>query len=149
MATDETEHQPRATTASIDRRVERLEIAQTEMDRKVAALDVKVDYIRQFMELRFSTLEASLGATGAKLDAFMAKIDTMTQDNMQKQADLDASPLGRQVSKRLSDLEEQADKAAGFMTTARGLGYIISAYVVPAVAVTISTLALLRSFGAF
>jgi hypothetical protein len=129
---------PRPTTASIDRRVERLEQAQTEMDRKVAALDVKVDYLKELMTLRFSALEASISVQGSKLDTFMAKIESLIQEGMKQQGDLDASALGRSINKRITALEEGEEKHEVLLHQFQGFSALIRFYLLPIAAIAIS-----------
>lgn len=111
------EHHERPTTASIDRRVERLElaqerlgVAQAETDRKVDQLDAKVEYIKEFMSLRFTGLENSLATSVARFDAFTSKIEALIVKGMEQQADLDASPLGRSINRRIGELEGLAER---------------------------------------
>jgi uncharacterized coiled-coil protein SlyX len=128
----------RETVASLGRRIERLEGITSEQDKKLDRLDFRVASIHDLMELKFTTLATQNETTSRKLDNFMEKIDLLISKGLEQQGDLEATALGRQVSKRLVELEGIALKNTKFRESARGVGYLLSAYILPAVAVTVS-----------
>lgn len=118
----------RPTTASIDRRVERLESSQAETDRKVDLLASKLGYLDDLIKLKFTTVEAAIGAQSAKLDSFMAKMDALVLESTRQSSDLEGTPIGRQVSSRLSKVEittdehqSELDKVEGAIWLVRGI----------------------------
>ena len=137
----------RPTTASIDRRVERLELAQAETDRKVDQVALKMEYMSELMSLKFSSMESSQSAMGSKLDTFMTKIDALIAEGMKQASDLRAMPLGRQVDDRLLRLEQQADQAENFISQARGFGGTFRLYVLPVLAMVVAITAVLVRLG--
>ena len=110
----------RPTTASIDGRVARLEAAQAATDRKVDSLAEKLSYMDDLIKLKFSTVEASIGAQSAKLDSFMARIDKLIEEGLRTAGDLDSTPVGRSVNKRLSEVERITDDHQARIDEQRG-----------------------------
>lgn len=95
----------RATTASIDRRVERLEESQGIMQSAINALSTDVQllksdlsHIRDLMGSRFSTVEATLSTLAAKLDQLL----TLGQSWA---GDLTQTPAGRMTMEAMTRLE--------------------------------------------
>lgn len=138
----------RPTTASIDRRVERLEHAQAETDRKIDQVSMQVGFVKEMMDLKFTSIEA-----------FMKRIEEMIADATKNAGDIRANPLGRQVDDRLAKLERRADELISSerivkledkveilddnAVRAAGLGGVVRAYVIPALALILSGIAIL------
>ena len=95
----------RPTTASIDRRVERLEIAQSETDRKVDALGSKLSFLEEFMKLQFDGLRVGLSAQQTEFKAFVNRIDALILEGTKQSGDLSSTPAGRQIVKALETLQ--------------------------------------------
>lgn len=121
--TDEPHERP--TTASIDRRVERLEASQAATDKKVDELTFKLGYMDEFNKLKFGTLEAQNGALSSKLDSFMARIDQLITDSYKQAADLQATPLGRQIDGRLTRVETDTDKHQSDIDRVQGAIWLV------------------------
>jgi len=124
--TDETHERP--TTASIDRRVERLELSQAATERKVDELTAKLGYMEEFLKLKFSVLEAGQSTQTTRFEAFTSKIDAMIHETVRQAGDLEASAVGRGVSRRLVELERVTeshqtalDQVSGAVVFFRGL----------------------------
>jgi hypothetical protein len=141
MTSDEDQH-ARPTTASIDRRVERLELAQAETTRKVDALGVSMDFLKELMGLKFAGLESALASQNSKLDVFIAKIDGLIEKGQEQAVDLDASPLGRAIGRRLSSLEASREAHDDVLGAMGGFGAGIRQYVVPIISVSVAAAAL-------
>lgn len=133
-----TEGESRPTTASIDRRVERLEIAQADTNRKVDQLGVEMRFMKEFMETKFSVVELSLGNHSTKFDNFVMKIEGMIAESLKAQGDIEATPIGRQVSSRLASLEGRIDNLDTFLDQFRGFGSGFRFYILPVAAIALS-----------
>lgn len=118
----------RATTATIDRRVERLE--------------QQVGFMRELMDLRFAAVESAVTANSQKLDAFILKIETLITDALKQSADLRAQPLGRQVDDRLVAVESRVSEIDRYVLSQQGFGAAVRSYVLPVASVVVSILAL-------
>lgn len=81
----------RATTATLDRRVERLEVAQAETNRTVDRLVLGQDHLRELVLARFSTIDATSANANTKLDRLFG----LFQEDAQKTA---AAEIERQKS---------------------------------------------------
>ena len=110
----------RPTTASIDRRVERLEASQAATDRKVDSLSERLGYMDDFIKLRFSTVEAAINAQSSKLDVFMSRIESLMLEAARSAGDLEATAAGKQVNGRLKAIETLADEHQSEIDQFRG-----------------------------
>ena len=136
MTTDETP--PRATTASIDRRVERLEVALESQRASMSALERKVDssiehqgYTDELLRMKFTGLEAGQSTASAKFDAFVARFDNTMAEAMRSAGDLEATAVGKLVNTRLARVEDRTethqsdiDQMRGALAFARGLALV-------------------------
>jgi len=112
----------RASLASVDARVARLEQAQAETDAKIGLIQLEQQHTRELMNSKFATLEATMNANTSKLDQFIARIENMILDATKQSGDLTASPVGRQVDQRLTRLEAKTEIAESFMDRLNGMG---------------------------
>lgn len=99
----------RATTATLDRRVERLETAQAETNRTVDKLALGQDHLRELVLARFSTLDAQAANTSTKLDRLF---ELFQNDNLQQARDLSNwrdTPPGKEYTAEMAGLKEQRD----------------------------------------
>lgn len=151
MSTPDEDHagNSRPTTASIDRRVERLEIGQAETTRKVDALGVQMDYLKELTTMRFASMDTTLAAHGTKLDLFITKIDALILRGQEQAGDLSSTPMGRSLEKRISSLEISRDANDDAMQAVRGFGSGFRQYVIPSIAVVLSVLAFASQMGWF
>jgi len=103
----------RATTASIDRRVERLEQAQAEMAQQIALVQLEQSHLKELVNSRFSSLESAIGMLGAKLDSITTLIQAASADAM-------ATPAGRNALATLTQLQAQVDTHDQLINQAQG-----------------------------
>jgi hypothetical protein len=110
----------RPSTASIDRRVERLEISHAEMQRTVDRLEVGMANLKEVMGLRFSGIEAAHRATDIQITSLAEKVDITNKfiqsaiaESNKMASEVDATPAGRLVSAEIKELQtsrESTDK---------------------------------------
>lgn len=112
----------RASLASVDARVARLEQAQADTDAKIGLISLEQQHTRELMNSKFSTLEATLNAQGSKLDQFIQRIEAMILDATKQSGDLTSSPVGRLVDGRLVRLEAKAEITESFLDQLKGMG---------------------------
>lgn len=112
----------RASLASVDARVARLEQAQAETDSKVALIQLEQTHTRELMNSRFTTLEVGIAGQGKKLDDFIARIEAMVMEATKSSGDLTASPVGRQVDSRITKLESRTELHNEFIDQLKGMG---------------------------
>lgn len=133
--------EPKATTASIDRRVERLEGLVAEQSNAISLLSAEQKHLRELMTMQFDGLDAQLKLQGAKLDAFISRIDTFIDSTNRQSGDLQATAVGRAVDERLDNLEKTVNNNAKFIA---GFGGIM-----PMVSIVGSLVAVAKAFGLF
>lgn len=112
----------RASLASVDARVARLEQAQAETDSKVALIQLEQTHTRELMNSRFTTIEVGIAGQGKKLDDFIARIEAMVLEATKSSGDLTSSPAGRQVDMRLTRLESATELQGSFIDQLKGMG---------------------------
>jgi hypothetical protein len=139
---DDLEHPGRPTTASIDRRVGRLEDAQAATDRKVDQLALQLGYVKDLMEMKLTTMQSAIDANASRFDALATKIEGMIADATKNAGDLRANPLGRQIDDRLKELEGTVEAHDKALNQYQGFGYGLRAYVLPVLAFALSIAAL-------
>ena len=116
------EQQPsRATMASVDARVARLEQAQADTDGKIGLIQLEQTHTREIMTARFTALEVGQTAQTQKLDQFITRIETMILDATRSSGDLTSSPAGRQVHERLTKLETRSEMQESFIDNLKGM----------------------------
>ena len=93
----------RATTQSLDRRVERLEVANAELSRTVDRLELGQDHLKEMMSARFSTVEATQQATNAKLDQLSTYLQGLVAAAQAQQIAWRETPAAKEI---LQDLDE-------------------------------------------
>lgn len=86
------------TIRAVEARVARLEIA-------LERVELEQKHQREVWDLRFDSIKSDISGVGAKLDAFVAKIDLLIAEGQKQSLDLEASPLGRRVANELRALE--------------------------------------------
>lgn len=111
---------PRPSISSVDARVARLEEAQLRQDGQMQLIQLEQQHIREIMTSRFVSLEASQNSLGSKLDNFIGKMETLITEGMKQQADLDASPLGRQINDRIKVTETWVEISKEYAAEQRG-----------------------------
>lgn len=121
--------QPRASVASVDARLARLETAQAEQVKAQAGTDAQIkliqleqQHMRELMNSRFTTIENGIVSQGRKLDDFIARIEGLMTEAMKTAGDLTATPVGRQVSDRLSKVETKQEIHETFIDQMKGMG---------------------------
>lgn len=112
---DETVSNGRASIASVDARVARLEDAQAKTDGTLVLVQAEQTHLRELISARFQTIENSLAAQGSKLDQFVTRIEAMILDATKQAGDLTASPVGRQVHDRITKLEMTVERHDTFV----------------------------------
>jgi uncharacterized coiled-coil protein SlyX len=117
-----TEDTPRASLASVDARVARLERAQAETDTKIGLLNLEQQHTRELMNSRFETLEMAVNAQTQKLDAFIGRIESVILTATKNSGDLSSSPVGREVDRRLTKLEAATEVHESFIDQLKGMG---------------------------
>lgn len=111
-------------------------------------IQLEQTHIREIMTSRFVGLESQLNNQSSKLDNFIGKIETLISEGMKQQADLEASPLGRQIDERLKRTELWVDISKEFHAEQRGQRKVITALVGGnAVAALTAVWALLQGMG--
>lgn len=153
MATEEQGSRP--TISSVDARVSRLEesqgrleAAQIRQDGVLQLVQLEQTHLREIMTSRFGGLESQMQAQGAKLDNFIGKIDTLITEGMKQQADLEASPLGRQIERRLTGVEAWEGVSRAFHAEVRGMTKVIAAiFGTSLVSLALAVMALLNALG--
>lgn len=97
------------TTASIERRVERLEVQQDELQRSVNVMATAVElvkveqgHMKELMGAKFNMLEAAVSSLAAKFDAFALTINSALSDP-------EASPAGRHGTDAIKRIHERID----------------------------------------
>lgn len=111
---------PRPSISSVDARVARLEEAQLRQDGQMQLIQLEQQHIREIMTSRFVSLEASQNSLGSKLDNFIGKMETLITEGMKQQADLEASPLGRQINDRIKVTETWVEISKEYAAEQRG-----------------------------
>lgn len=112
----------RASLASVDARVARLERAQAETDTKIGLLNLEQQHTRELMTSRFETLEVAVKSQGSKMDGFIQRMETLILDATKNSGDLNASPVGREVDRRLTKLEANQEVHESFIDQLKGMG---------------------------
>lgn len=132
--TTEGEVSARPSISSVDARVGRLEEAQSrlearqlEQDGVMRLIQLEQTHIREIMTARFVSLETHMSEHGTKLDNFIGKIDALIAEGMKQQADLEASPLGRQIEKRLAGVESWEQVSRTFHAEVQGMTKVVTA----------------------
>lgn len=107
---DETPTPRPGSAASLDRRVERLEAQQDQLQASVNALATSVElvkveqgHMKELMGAKFTTLETALGSMSAKFEQMVASLQ-------QAMADPNATPAGRQGYEALKRVHERIDE---------------------------------------
>lgn len=111
----------RASLQTVDARVARLEEAQGRTDQTLAILGAEQKHLRELMTSQFQTVNTAITAQGGKLDAFISEIRSMILEATRNAGDLSASPVGRDVDKRLTALEEKGKLHDSFIDNLRGM----------------------------
>jgi len=138
----------RATMASVDARVARLEQSQAETDRNISLIQLEQQHMRELMTSRFTTLEVAINGQGQKLDSFIARIETMVLDATKSAGDLTSSPVGRQVHERLTKLETKSEVQETFMDQLKGMSTALKWVIGTSVTgFVVAMLSLLRAMG--
>lgn len=96
----------RATTQTLDRRVERLEVASAEMGRTVDRLQMGQEHMRELMSARFTSVEAGQVTTNAKLDQLTAYLASLVAEAQKSQVNWRDTPPAKEI---LAELKEQHD----------------------------------------
>lgn len=103
--------EPRAgSPAALDRRVERLEVAQSEMAKAIDRVEREQKHSHEIAELRFKGLEASIGGLDRKLDTIGAAFQAAVLDSTKMLGDPSATPAGRQIMADIAELAEGRDE---------------------------------------
>lgn len=125
---------PRPSISSVDARVGRLEMAQTELANKqieqdgvMRLIQLEQQHIREIMTSRFVGLEGLMQVQGSKLDNFIGKMETLISEGMKQSTELEASPLGRQVDARLKRAEEWVETSKEFHAEQAGMRKLVVA----------------------
>jgi uncharacterized protein involved in exopolysaccharide biosynthesis len=72
----ETPVHPRATTASVDRRIEGLEREVAELKTSLALVELEQKHIRELMSSQFAAIEANIKALAAKMEVVSNQLAT-------------------------------------------------------------------------
>lgn len=122
---DEHEASPsgRITTASIDRRVERLELTSADMQRTIDRLELGQDHLRELVNARFTAIDGAISAQGLRTESINSKIDNLTtyiqnliNDAYKQSGDVNSTAAGRAIAQDIMDLRgghENLDKRIG------------------------------------
>lgn len=147
---DDQQSTPRSSIAGVDARVARLESAQAATDTKVELIQLEQSHLRELMSSRFTSVEALLHEQATSLKAFITRIDTMILQGTASSGDLEATPAGRNVSKRLHDLETEADKQQSFRDEITGMTTMLKILFGGSVlSMVVSGIALAKTLGWF
>lgn len=111
----------RPTTASVDRRIERLEDAVShlqdsynELDRKIDKVDLNQQHLKEILDARLATHSAKIEALSVKIDtAITLKLDGLIDmitkaqiEGAKIMGDINSTPAGRLVSEEIRELKE-------------------------------------------
>lgn len=111
----------RASLQTIDARVGRLEDAQGKTDIAITAIQSEQVHLRELMTARFTSIESTLAAQGAEFKNFVGRMENLILEATRNSGDLDASPAGRDVNKRLTALEAKGDLHDSFIDRFQGM----------------------------
>lgn len=147
MSADEmTTAAPRpGTNASIERRVERLELQQDEMQKQLNIVSTDVLLVKKEQEHQRELMTARFGSVDKALEALTAKFDNFTTTVNAAFSDEAASPSGRQTQEAFKRIEGAYTELKGEVSEVRSLAqssrdWIIRAGGVVALAIFLVTL---------
>lgn len=99
----------RATTASIDRRVERLEERVDRVERGVDRIELNVVHAAELHKARFDTIDANSLALSVLVTALAARFDTAATESARMSGDPSSTPAGRQIVGDIAVLKVSAE----------------------------------------
>lgn len=134
---DENNH--RETTATLGRRVERLERGQD-------ALSIRVESFKEVVDLKLEMILNKVNTNSAELEAFIMKIENLIKEGLEKQADIRSTPLGRQLDDRLNKMEAEVQSSREDRLNRQSLGYTVKTYIIPVLAIIASVAAVVLNF---
>jgi hypothetical protein len=100
----------RATTQTLDRRVERLEGGLAETQRTVDRLQLGQEHLRELVSARFTSIESGQATTNAKIDSLSSYLNQLVTAAQHEQLNWKESAAGKELTSDLASL--QADKEA-------------------------------------
>lgn len=124
MANGNGDESPRATTASVDRRVERLEesvhgleLSHNELDRKVDRIELGQAHLKEILDAKFNLIQSNSTTLSLQVEKVLGKIEsidkTLTENTITGQAYLNnptASPAGQMM---MNEIKEQGEEISG------------------------------------
>lgn len=100
-----TEGGARPSTASVDRRVGRLEDRQDEMQRSIDRLEITMIHQSDMAKARFDAMDANITGLSATINGFMSDIRATNLQSVANYADPTATPAGRSLLSMIEALK--------------------------------------------
>ena len=116
----------KATTQTLDRRVERLEIGLAETNRSVDRLELGQQHMKELMTARFATIESNQATTNTKIDALTAYLGGLVTQAQKDQADWKNTPAGKELMDDLDDRRKGREINAERISKAERQLYAVS-----------------------
>lgn len=111
---------PVATTASVDRRVERLEEkvnslqeGYNEMNRKIDRVELNQQHIKEVLDARLQSTGSKIDTLHSKLDGLVLAFNDFKLNLVINSGDVEATPAGREVAKEIKELKEHRGEIVG------------------------------------
>jgi len=106
MATPDEDVHARPTTASIDRRVERLETRQDDMQRSIDRIELTQKHSADMNKARFDLLDANVAQATGAITSLKSFLEQAMLDSAKMMGDASSTPAGRAIVKDIEELQE-------------------------------------------
>ena len=100
------------TTASVERRVERLDEKVDALENRVAAVEINLSHTREMLTLQFAAVKSGQDATLTKLDLLDKQLQQAFLEGARMMADPTMTPAGKRI---VDDLKAVRDASEGRM----------------------------------